>query len=91
MTLVDMVLGAFSERRLAQGRGEGDKAKLGADALSSMRHVGCGLGLQRCLLKLAHVRKPFPQDVLDLLEEHSLELRQVAGFHRMLCSRMTGP
>ena len=42
-------------------------------------------------MKLAHVRKPFAQDVFDLLDEHSFKLRQVAGFHRLLRSRNDRP
>jgi hypothetical protein len=38
-----------------------------------MRDLGRCLGLQRGLLKLAYVRKPLAQGVLDLLHEHSPE------------------
>ena len=89
--LVSVVLGTFSEHRLAQALGEGNKAKLCADALPAVRHFGDGLGLQRSLLELAHVCEPFVQRMLDFFREHCLELRQIAGFHRMFRSRNHWP
>ena len=59
-----MLLGAFSERRLAQVLGESNEAKFRADAFPAVRHFGGGLGLQRGFLKFAHVCDPIIQGML---------------------------
>ena len=63
------MFGILPKCRLANTLGEGNKAKLGAGAFTGEWHFGCGLGLKRCFLEFAYVRKPFSQRILDLLHE----------------------
>jgi hypothetical protein len=67
-----MMLGAFSMRRLPQGFGERNEAKLCANAFPGIGHFGRSLGLQGCFLKLADICEPFVQSVFNLLDEHGL-------------------
>jgi hypothetical protein len=77
------MFGTLPERRLANALSEGDKAKFSADTFAGMWHLGCGLGLQRCLLEFTHMCEPFAQGVLDPLHEYRLQLGQITSFDSM--------
>ena len=81
-----MTLGALAMRGLTQHLGKGDESELGTDALPRMRHLRRSPGLKWRLLKRPDVRDPLPEGMFDLFDEHSLKLRQVASFHRVLRS-----
>jgi hypothetical protein len=89
--LVGVMLGALSVSRLAQHFSERNKPQLGADAFPRMYDFGRGLRLTRYfLLKLADMHQPLMEGVLDFLDQDGLELRQIAGFNRMLCGWYDG-
>jgi hypothetical protein len=90
-TSIDVVLYTFAERSLAQAFGKGDKAKLGADALTGVRHFGGRRGLRRSLLKLAHVRQPLPQGMLEFFHQQVLSFVKSPVSIACSAAGMTGP